>query len=1150
VAWAARVVAEPTVFSDSDAAPCEVEKKCDRYQLLVENVGDVESEGTIVVRDELPVGVVTERTPENGNAGKESPWSCTPEGPGNTVVTCELERSVAAGRYAPFIDVILAPPSREIPAGVLTNRVTVEGAGAAAPVTTTVETPVNSAAPGFRVSEFAFEADSADGAPAVQAGGRPWTLTDSLGIPVITTPPTGNSFPAYFQPVENVKSVSVELPLGLIGDAQATEKCRQTALEEGEEGNCPAGSEIGVFGVTGGAFNFGEWGFSGRSNGCCAAVYNMVPEGGYPAVFGFAFANSTIYVYASVVHTREGYRVRGVVPGVPEALETTHSTLTLFGDPAAVNESGNPEAVFLGNPSDCSADTGGGEALSSRVELESWENPHPDAQQRKERERAARSYSSLTGCGALQFDPSFTFAPSAAGSGPEQEGTSQTDTPSAYSVAVQVPQNESLSEPATPAIKDATVTLPAGITISPSAATGLEGCQETGPHGINIGSNDIGPGGQDFGDPEATELGAGHAGGDGSRYDDGVYHTAPGHCPPASSLGSVQACTPLLENRANGEGVKVEGEQACEEHPAIAPLQGHIYLAQPKCGGAGQPGCTPASAGNGELYGLYMELEGDGVIVKLPGSTSANLATGQLTSTFAEDPQFPVGELRLHFHGKPRAPLANPQSCGSFAAAAAFEPWSHTPAPSEPAGTPNATPASPAFAISGCESKFAPGFSAGTTNSQGGGYSPFMLTLSREDGEEDLADLSVLLAPGLESKIAGIPLCEEPQANAGECSPESQVGTASVLAGPGPEPLSITDGRVYLTGGYGGGPFGLSVVVPAVAGPFNLGNEVARAAIYINEDTGQVAVSNAIPQSRDGVPFRLRNIHVEINHENFTRNPTNCNPQQITATITGAQQAKASVSSNFQATGCQNLPFKPTFTVSTQGKTSKINGASLTVKITQKEGEANIAKVDVQLPAILPSRLTTLQQACVQAQFTANPAGCPPGSIVGTATATTPLLNTPLTGPAYLVARGTEFPDLVFVLQGEGVTILQDGKTDIKKGITYSNFENVPDAPISTFETRLPEGPHSILSANGNLCTPTETITTTKHITKRIHGHLHHITIKTKKTITHPLTIPTKLVGQNGTTITQTTPITVTECTKTTPKPTKNKKKTKKKKKK
>jgi hypothetical protein len=201
------------------------------------------------------------------------------------------------------------------------------------------------------------------------------------------------------------------------------------------------------------------------------------------------------------------------------------------------------------------------------------------------------------------------------------------------------------------------------------------------------------------------------------------------------------------------------------------------------------------------------------------------------------------------------------------------------------------------------------------------------------------------------------------------------------------------------------------------------------------------------------------------------------------------------------------LGFKPGFKVSTSGKTSRANGASLNVKLTYPKApfgsQANIKSVKVDLPKQLPSRLTTLQKACPAKTFEANPAGCQADSIVGHATAITPLIPVPLTGPAYFVSYGgAKFPELVIVLQGYGVTLDLHGETFISKaGITSSTFRTVPDAPVGSFELNLPEGKYSALAANGNLC-------------------------KSK------LVMPTAFTAQNGMTIKQSTPITATGCAK------------------
>jgi hypothetical protein len=1103
IAWSIRGVAEPTVMSNNDELVCKTELKCDRYQLLVTNVGDADaSSGTITLIDHLPEGITTIGSPEGGEGPEGGLWACT-EGAGKTVVTCTFSEPVPRGGYVPFLDIPVSAPTPAM-SGPMTNQASVDGGGAPAPVVTREVTMIGSQDPPLRVDPFEFEPSAPDGGLSTVAGGHPWEITTRLQIPSRFSPASPQVL-NEFRPIENLKSVSVELPPGLIGNPQATVRCTQVELRAKE---CPPASRVGTFAVIGDQFERGEFRYSGYHDGCCSAVYNVVPDAGFPAEFAFTFAEQVISMYASLVHGAAGEHVRITVSGAPAALETSYFAVTFFGDPARLN-GGSGEAAFLSNPADCAT-----KGLASRIELASWEDPA------NPRFAEALAYPELSGCGHLQFQPTLATGPSPAA----EEGTSRADSPSAYSTELKVAQTEGFGEPATPPLRDASVVLPAGVSVSPSAAQGLVGCQATGPEGINIGGKSIGPGGRDEEDPEATELGAGHAGGNGSPFDDGFYHTAHGHCPRASTLGTVEVCTPLLPNRANQEGVKEESEKACEEHPGTAPLQGHLFLAQPGCAP-----CSDAQAENGELFGLYLEVEGSGVILKLPGTVAANSQTGQLTASFKESPQLPFSELKLHFHGGARAPLANPQTCGSFAATSTLTSWAaqEVSQPSEP------------FNVTGCPATmpFNPSFAAGDLTTAAGAFSPFTLTFSRHDGEQDLSAISETMPPGLLGKIAGIPLCDEAHANAGTCGPESEVGTTSVLAGSGEHPLYVPGGRVYLTTGYKGAPFGMSIVVPAVAGPFNLGNVVVRAAIHIDPKTAQVTVaSDPLPEIKDGVPFRLRTVHVEINRTGgFTFNPTNCAQQPITATITAVQGATAAVASPFAVTGCQSLPFKPQLSAATAGN-GNFHGASLDVKIAQKPGEAAIHKVDVQLPLALPTRLATLQKACTERQFAANPAGCPAGSVVGKATAITSILSSPLTGPAYLVSHGgAAFPDLDIVLQGEGVRIVLTGNTEIKKGITYSRFETVPDAPISSFELNLPEGPGAALAATNNLCALTRTVNTTKRVTRRVNGHLRRRSVKVKKSFAEPLLMPTTITGQNGTVETQTTKIAVTGCAKAKP---------------
>ncbi len=560
----------------------------------------------------------------------------------------------------------------------------------------------------------------------------------------------------------------------------------------------------------------------------------------------------------------------------------------------------------------------------------------------------------------------------------------------------------------------------------------------------------------------------------------------PPTCPDASKIGTVEVTTPAIA------GV----------------LQGSIYLA------------TQNENPFHTLLAGYIVIDDPttGVVVKIPGNLTPDPQTGQISGVFDNAPQFPVSDLKLHFFGGSRGELATPNGCGVFTTTSDLMPWS------APDSGPDATP-SDSFPIdTGCGNAFNPGFTAGSESPQAGGYSPFTLSLSRSDGEQNLAGLTISLPQGLLGKIAGIPLCPDANANAGTCPEASLVGSVQAGAGVGSNPLFV-GGKAYLTGPYNSGPYGLVEEVPAIAGPFNLGTVVVRQSLRIDPHTTQVtAVSDPFPTILDGIPLRVRRVDVTLDRPGFTFNPTSCTPMAITGTVSSTQGASANVSSRFQAGGCRELAFKPSFKVSTQANTSKRQGASLDVKVGYPKGaQANIHSVAVSLPKQLPSRLTTIQQACPAATFNTNPATCPAGSNIGTATATTPVLANPVTGPAYLVSHGgAAFPDLVVILQGEGVAVDLVGSIDIKHGVTSSAFNAVPDVPISSFELKLPEGPHSGLAAvlpakaKGNMCG-------------------------------QGLTMPTTLTGQNGAVVKQTTKIAVTGCVKTKKKPKHTKAKRKKK---
>jgi uncharacterized repeat protein (TIGR01451 family) len=1067
------------------------------------NVGAVASSGQVTVTDVLPAGVTF--------VGQASPaWSCA----GSSTVTCTTGDSIdGGGREMPealggetIALEVTVPAGREA-----TEESVLSASGGGALETATLkrsvvlsETPAE-----FGVSDLQAWASNPDGTIDTRAGSHPYELGVSFDFNDVRGSAIFKNESKPLPAGSETRDVTVNLPPGLVGDPQAPPRCPRALFDEA---SCPAATQIGVddASVEGAHYSF--------------PVYNLVPAPGLPAQFAFTLEGNEVLLDARVRSGGDyGITVsvehivqkavdnnRTIIWGVPSDPSHDPERCTIIEKQTTCNISGagGNEQPFLTMPSQCSA------PLSSSVETDAWLEPNLTS-------RAQAPYSNsndepiggLGGCPDLSLNPTIGIAPD----------TTATDTPAGLGVDIKVPQQGLLDhEGLAPAdLKNTKVVLPAGVVINPGQAVGLGACQpgptEPSPEGVPLypGRDNL-----PFPGPNAA------AEGEAEKFD------GPADCPSSAQVGTDEIESPLIAK----------------------PLQGAVYIMQ-----SDPPDLE-----------LLLTAEGEGVYLKLLGHVELDEATGQLTTTFDETPAFPFTQFKLNFSGGARAALVTPSRCGTYSPFTDFTPWS-TPFTGDvfPQSSFQIDTGTGGTACPGGQLPFAPELIAGATTDQAGGYTDFSLLLRRGDGQQRIDGLQFKAPAGLTGELSKVPLCSNAQAEqgeAGECPAASKIGHTVVESGPGPYPLVVPEpgqepAPIYLTGPYNGtgactpgeagcAPFGLSIVVPLHVGPFVLKTQRVRAKIEINPTTAALTVTtNPLPQEVAGVPTDLREVDAVIEHEDFMVNPTSCNPSSFSGTAYGTPppgqdepNSSAAISSHFQVGSCQSLKFEPKFSVSTSAQDNFNNlGADLIAKVSYPNvpqgTDADIARFKVELPLALPSRLTTLQKACVNKVFEENPAKCPHESFIGHAVVQTPLLpgvGGNLSGPAVFVSHGGEaFPSLTLVLQGDGVTVDIVGTTFISHtGITSTTFKTVPDAPFNTFELTLPKGKFSALAANTNICKPVKTETVKKKVEVKVHGKTKTVTKKVSEQVAAPLLMPTEIVAQNGAQIHESTKIAVTGCPK------------------
>jgi hypothetical protein len=886
---------------------------------------------------------------------------------------------------------------------------------------------VSSAAGAFDIESFSGVQANSDGTSATQSGAHPSIARWSLTFPTSGADAFGEPIPEG-----SPKNIIVDVPPGFIGNPGAV-PARCTAQEltdpNSNGGLCPDDSQVGVANVSGTPAN----------------LYEMVAPPGTPALLGFRVGQAPVFLVPSL-RTGENYGIRVTSRDINQSPYIKSVVTTLWGVPGDHSHDGErglvppegigppfPPGAFAGLPCStmsalgfpCSNEFGvtpeafltngvscaEGDAPTS-LRVDEWAHPGIF-------HTASFSVDSNgqptggTGCDVVPFNPMMRL-----------DGTShEADSPTGLEVHLSVPTAGLLNPHgiAQANLKTVTVTFPDGMSINPSSAVGLGSCST-----------------------EQIELSG----------------SAPAQCPDESKVGTVSIQTPLLDHA----------------------LDGSVYLAR------------QFDNKFRSLIALYIAVDDSrtGTVIKLAGRVEANIRTGRLQATFDDAPQVPFSSFDLSFFKGSHAPLITPPTCGSYEIVSRLSSWSATdpdnPTPAETVEVTNPlnVTSGPDGAPCPAPNQFDPTFEAGTQTPIAGAYSPLIVSAARPDGSSPLSGLSIDLPEGLLGKLAGTPACSQAALSAAEaksgaaelaspsCPAASKVGSVDVAAGAGATPFHVT-GQIYLSTPYEQAPISLAVITPALAGPFDLGTVVTRAALSIDPVTTKVHVaSDPIPTILQGIPLKVRSILVNTDRPEFTLNPTDCDPMSLAGTLVGASVSK-SLSSRFQVGACKALDFKPKLSLNLSGPTGRSKNPALRAVLTQPAGQANIGRVSVVLPKSAFIDNAHINNPCTRVQFNAN--ACPKKSILGSARAFTPLLDQPLEGPVYFRSNGgeRELPDLVADLNGQiHVTLVGFIDSVKKKGSETSRVRNtfalVPDAPVSRFVLNLKGGKVGLIENSANIC--------------------------------------------------------------------------------
>jgi hypothetical protein len=750
------------------------------------------------------------------------------------------------------------------------------------------------------------------------------------------------------------------------------------------------------------------------------AVFNLTPPPGVAAKLGFFVESFVPVTVDGGVNPNPPYNIVATLESISQALPFYSATTTLWGNPA--DPAHNPDRE--GCVGECAA---GLSTVPFITVPRACEGPllnlfesrpweDPDTLVTGEVQTPGFANCTKPGFAVDGFSARATSKAAAA--------------PSGLDLDLEI-DNEGILNPdgiADSDIKKVVVTLPEGMTANPSLAEGLAACSPT-------------------------------------QYEEEAIDSEPDQgCPEASKVGTLETETPLLEGEI---------------------LKGELFIA------------SQSDNPFNSLLALYAVVKNRelGILVKLAGKVEPDAETGQLTTIFGEPghelPQFPLSRVHVHLREGGRSPLITPNGCGDFETEALFTPWAN---PAKPLSATSSFEITEGVNGGKCPSggtpPFEPGFEAGALSNSAGDHSPFLMRLTRRDGDQDLTRFDAALPPGVTAKLAGVERCSDAaialaKAKSGReelanpsCPANSRIGGVQGGAGVGAQ-LTYVPGSIYLAGPLGEAPLSVVGIVPAVAGPFDVGTIVVRQALVLDPVTAEVkvdgALSDPIPHILQGIPLRVRDIRVNVDRPDFTLNPTSCDPMTIGADIWGGgsnlfsaiDDAPVARTQRFQASDCASLGFSPRLGLRLKGGAKRGDHPALRAVYRPRPGDSNLSRLSLLFPSSAFVENANFRTICTRVQFAAD--SCPKGAVYGQVTAFSPLLDEPLRGPAFLRSSNNLLPDLIFDLHGL-VDVEVAIRVDSVDGRLRATVANSPDVPVSKVVVQMQGGRKGLFVNSSNIC--------------------------------------------------------------------------------